>query len=137
MLLPVICTLSFSIDELEPVDITAFEGRFAPAGPMLLLENVLLSFPVVVPDEITIFPVRVAPEDVDEPKIEVFVIVLFVASAIRGTVEVPEVALTVVLESVRELPPGFSPLMVTLSAPFKLINELPAAIAPEIVLAAP
>ena len=46
----------------------------------------------------------------------------------------PAVAETVVLEMVSELPPEFKPSMVTLSAPLRSINGLPATIAPEIVL---
>src|SRR5947208_9509925 len=127
MLLPVIMTLSFSIVELVPLAIMAFEGRFVPAGPMLLLEIVLLSFPVVVPLLKMIVPAKVANVDVDEPSIEQFVTVLFVASAIKRIVPVPVVVPMVVLEMVRVLPPVFRPSIVTLSAPFKSINGLPAA----------
>ncbi len=52
-------------------------------------------------------------------------------------VEVPLVAETVVLAIVRELPPVFKPLIVTLSAPLKSIIGLPAVVAPDMVRAAP
>jgi hypothetical protein len=52
-------------------------------------------------------------------------------------VAVPEVAETVVLSIVNELPPLFKPSTVTLSAPLKSIKGKPAVAAPEIVLAAP
>ena len=52
-------------------------------------------------------------------------------------VDVPDVAETVVLAMVSELPPVLRPSMVTLSAPFRSISGEPAAIAPEIVRAAP
>jgi hypothetical protein len=48
-----------------------------------------------------------------------------------------DVAETVVLAMVSELPPAFRPSMVTLSAPLKSISGEPATIAPEIVRAAP
>jgi hypothetical protein len=104
---------------------------------MLLLEIVLLSLPVVVPVLKKIVPPFVAMAVVAEPKIEQFVIVFDVASAISVIVAEPEVAPVVVLLIVNEFPPVFKPLKVTLSAPFKLINGEPAVIAPEIVLAAP
>src|SRR6059058_1080930 len=112
MLLPVIMALSFSIAELVPLAIIAFDGRFAPAGPILLLEIVLLSLPVVVPVLKMIVPATVANVDVDEPSIEQFVTVLFVASAIKRIVPLPAVVPIVVLESVSELPPVFRPLIV-------------------------
>jgi hypothetical protein len=52
-------------------------------------------------------------------------------------VEVPDVAETVVLAIVNELPPVFKPSMVTKSAPFKSIKGEPAAMAPDIERAAP
>lgn len=137
MLLPVIMALSFSMVELVPLAIIAFDGRFAPAGPISLLEIVLLSFPVVVPVLKIIVPATVANVDVDEPSIEQLVTVLFEASAINRIVPVPTVVPMVVLEIVSELPPVFSPLMVTLSAPLRLINGLPAAGAPVMVRAKP
>jgi hypothetical protein len=136
-LLPVIRALSFSMVELVPLPIIAFEGRFAPAGPILELETVLLSFPVVVPVLKRIVPAAVANVEVDEPSTVAFVTVLFEASAIKRIVLEPAVVPMVVLEIVSEFPPVFNPLIVTLSAPLRLINGLPAAIAPLIVLAAP
>jgi hypothetical protein len=65
------------------------------------------------------------------------VIVFDDASETKRIVEVPEVADAVVFEIVKLLPPVFKPLMVTLSAPFKFISELPAVVAPVIVRAAP
>jgi hypothetical protein len=65
------------------------------------------------------------------------VIVLLVAPPINLMVAVPEVFETVVLAIVRELPPAFKPLIVTLSAPLKIDQGTAAAIAPEIVRAAP
>ena len=63
--------------------------------------------------------------------------VLLVAPPMKRIVEVPEVAETVVLAIVSELPPVFKPSIVTLSAPLRSISGLPAAIAPLIVRAAP
>jgi len=83
------------------------------------------------------FPPFVVTAAENEPNTEHRVIVLLVAPPMNNTVEVPEVADAVVFESVRESPPLFKPSMVTLSAPLKVISGLPAAIAPEIVLAAP
>lgn len=137
ILLPVIRTVSFAMVELVPSAIITFEGRFVPAGPMLQLEIVLLSFPVVVPVLKSIVPAAVLNVEVDEPLIVAFVTVLFVASAIKRIVLVPAVVPIVVLEMVSELPPVFSPLMVTLSAPLRSINGRPAVGAPEIVRAAP
>jgi hypothetical protein len=74
---------------------------------------------------------------VDEPKTEQFVTVSFWAPLMKRIVLVLAVAEAVVFEIVNELPPVLSPLMVTLSAPFKSIKGLPATIAPETVRAAP
>ena len=98
---------------------------------------VLLSLPDVVPVEKNIFPPFVATAIVLEPKTVQFVIVLDVASAIKRIVDVTVVAETVVFEKVKLFPPVLSPSIVILSAPFKLINGEPAAIAPETVLAPP
>src|SRR6478672_11347221 len=78
----------------DPSDITPLVGRLAPAGPMLLLEM----------------------------KLPLFVIISFCAPLIRRIVLVLAVAEAVVFESVSELPPTFSPLMLTFLAPFKLIS---------------
>ncbi len=99
---------------------------------MAQLEMVLPSFPVVVPVEKKMVPKVVK---LLEPDIVQLVMVLLLASAINLMVEVPAVADAVVLEMVNELPPVFNPSMVTLSAPFKLINGLPAVVAPVMVLA--
>ena len=48
----------------------------------------------------------------------------------RRIVLVLAVAEAVVLETVNEFPDAFKPLIVTLSAPFRSTNGLPAAIAP-------
>ena len=71
------------------------------------------------------------------PFTEQFVIVFVVAPPINRMVQVPDVAEAVVFSNVSELPPVFNPLMVTLSAPFKSINGLPAVIAPETVIPVP
>ncbi len=98
---------------------------------MAQLEMVLPSLPVVVPVEKNTVP------DVAkllEPEMVQLVMVLLVASFIKRIVDVPAEADKVVLIIVNELPPVFNPLMVTLSAPFKLINGLPAVVAPVTVL---
>jgi hypothetical protein len=123
--------------ELVPLAMIAFDGKFAPAGPMLQFETVSLSLPVVVPVLKITVPAMVASVEVDEPRMVVLVTVLFEASAMKRIVPDPVVVPIVVLESVSELPPVFKPLIVTLSAPFRSINGLPAAIAPEMVRAAP
>ena len=97
----------------------------------------LLSFPVVVPVEKNILPPFVPTAILPDPNTEQFVMVLPVASAINRMVAVPDVADAVVLDIVNELPPVFNPLMVTLSAPLRLINGEPAVTAPEMVRAAP
>ena len=109
----------------------AFTGKLLPAGVMAQLEMVLLSFPVVVPVEKNIVP-EVAK--VLDPDIVQLVMVLLLASEIKRRVDVPAVADAVVLDSVNELPPVFKPLIVTLSAPFRLIKALPATVAPVMVL---
>ena len=101
---------------------------------MSLFEIVL---PLLVPPVdvlIRTLPDGVALADaVDEPSTVQFVIVSFCAPLMRRIVLVLEVAETVVFESASELPPTFSPLMLTFFAPFKLISGLPAVIAPETV----
>ena len=76
-----------------------------------------------------------APEN--EPRTVAFVTVFSVAPLMKRIVEVPAVADAVVLEIVSALPSAFTPSIVTLSAPFRSINGLPAVVAPEIVLATP
>src|ERR1044071_2286743 len=113
-------------------------GKFVPAGPMLQLEMVLLSLPVETAAEPKkMLPPLVPTAIVAEPRIVQLVIVLLVASVWKRIVLVPEVAETVVFEIVSELPPVFKPLIVTLSAPFRSINGLPAVVAPVMVRAAP
>ena len=53
------------------------------------------------------------------------VIVLLVAPPMKRIVDVPEVAETVVLAIVSELPPVFKPSIVTLSAPLRSISGEP------------
>ena len=132
MLLLSIVTPLFRIPAVDvlPNAKMALEGRLVPAGPRLHKETVFPSLPVVIPVLKMIVPPTVANVVVEDPRIVHLVTVLFVASAINRIVPVPAVAETVVLETVRELPPVFKPSIVTLSAPLKLINGLPAAVAP-------
>ena len=118
----------------DPSDITPLVGRLAPAGPIALFEIVLLLFAPPVEVLIRMLPPAVVVLDVDEPSTVHLVMVLFCAPLIRRIVLVPAVAETVVLEMVSN-PPELKPSMVTLSAPLRSINGLPATIAPEIVLA--
>src|SRR6185295_5347406 len=123
----------------EPLPRIALEGRLAPTGPMLLFEIVLLSLPLAVTASVEkkIVPPLVATDAVLAPWMFELVITLLVAPPMNRIVAVPEVAETVVLAIVRELPPVLSPSMVTLSAPLKSIRGLPATIAPDTVRAAP
>ena len=102
---------------------------------MLLLEMKLPLFAPPVEVLIRMLPPAVVVDDVDEPSTVQFVITLFCAPLMRRIVLVPAVAEAVVFESVSELPPTFSPLMLTFFAPFKLISGLPAVIAPVTVRA--
>src|SRR5690349_5849377 len=106
---------------------------------MLLFEIVLLSLPfAVVPSVLKkMLPPLVTTDALNEPRIVALVMVLLVAPLIKRMVLVPVVGDAVVFEIVNELPPVFKPSTVTLSAPLKSINGLPAAIAPEMVRAAP
>ena len=124
---------------VEPFPKIAFVGRLAPAGPILLLEIVLLSFPFVVFASVLkkIVAPFVATDDETEPCRFEFVMVLLVAPPIKRIVEVPDVEEAVVFAIVREFPPAFKPSIVTLSAPFKSIIGDPAVVAPVIVRAAP
>ena len=132
MVLPVLVKVAV------PVKYTHLVGRLAPAGPMLQLEMVLLSLPVVVdPEPNQIFPPFVLGAMVQDPKTVQLVMVLLVASVRNAIVAVPEVADTVVLEIVRAFPPVFKPSKVTLSAPLRSTNVLPAVMAPVMVRAAP
>ena len=130
MMLPV---LLFGL--ADPSDITHLVGRFAPAGPMLLLEMMLALFAPPVEVLIRMSPPAAVVLDVDEPSTVQFVMLLFCAPLMRRIVLVPAVAAAVVFEIVSELPPVFSPLMDTFLAPFKLISGLPAVIAPVTVRA--
>src|SRR5437870_5108457 len=100
-------------------------GKLPTTCVIVLLSIVLLMFPVVVPVLKKIVPSVVL---VPAPAIVQFLIVLFDASAMNR--RVLAVAATVELTIEREFPPVFRPLIVTLSAPLKLING--PAIAPEI-----
>ena len=119
-----------------PNPITHLVGKLAPAGPMLQKETVLELLPIVplATVEKRTFPPAVVFDDVDEPRIVQFVTRLFCAALIKRIVLVLAVADAVVFEIVSELPPLFKPLIVTLVAPFKSINGLPAVVAPETVL---
>ncbi len=97
----------------------------------------LLSFPVVVPVLKNMTPPFVPTAMLPEPRTEQLVIVFEVASDPKRIVEVPDVALAVVFEIVKLLPPLFNPLKVTLSAPFKFIKEFAAVVVPVMVRAAP
>src|SRR5437763_529311 len=119
----------------DPSDITPLVGRLAPAGPMLLLVMKLPLFAPPVEVLIRMSPPAMVVVDVDEPSTVQFVMLLFWAPLMRRIVLVPAVAEAVVFESVSELPPVFSPLMLAFFAPFKLISGLPAVIAPVTVRA--
>src|SRR4029077_3937346 len=106
----------------DPSDMIPLVGRLAPAGPTLLLVMKLPLFAPAVEVLIRMFPPAVATADVDEPSTVQFVIISFWAPLIRRILLVLAVAEAVVLESVSELPPAFSPLMLTFFAPFKLIS---------------
>jgi len=106
---------------------------------MLQFEIVLLSLPVVTaPAANQILPPFVPDVTaiVAEPRIEAFVMVLLVASAMNLIVGVPDVALVLALEMVRVLPLEFKPSTVTLSAPLKVKSASPATL-PPMVRAAP
>src|SRR6185295_19261922 len=123
----------------EPLQRMPLVGKLAPAGPMSLFEMVLLSLPLAVSASVlkkTVAPL-VATDAACEPWRLELVIVLLVAPPMKRIVDVPEVADAVVLAIVSELPPVLRPSMVTLSAPLKSMSGEPAAIAPEIVRAAP
>ncbi len=121
-----------------PEYVTALVGRLVPAGPMLQLETVLLSLPVVTaPAPNTIVPPLLPTATVEEPSTVALVTTFAVASAWNAIVAVPMVELTVVLEIVSEFPRVLRPSIVTLSAPLRLISAEAAIGAPEIVRAAP
>src|SRR5437870_10398559 len=134
--------LSITLPVLEmpawPTPVTALVGKLVPAGLMLQNETVLLLFaiPVVVLLK-RMLPLARGTAAFDDPSTVHLVIVLFCAPLMKRMVLVPLVVETVVLESVRELPSVFNPSIMTLLAPLRLINGLPAGIAPEIVRAPP
>jgi hypothetical protein len=136
-----ILLLSIRLPELGlaavPKPITALVGRLAPAGPRSQNETVLLLFPAPEVVLKRMFPPAVATAAVDDPSTEHLVTTLFCAPLMKRMVLAPAVAEAVVLETVSELPPVPIPSMATLVAPFKSINGLPAAIAPETVRAPP
>src|SRR6476661_4038968 len=131
--------LPIAVVVVEPLPRIALEGRFAPTGPMLLFEIVLLSLPLAVTASVEkkIVPPLVATDEVLAPWRFALVTTLPVAPPMKRIVDVPAVAETVVLAIVNELPPVFRPSIVTLSAPLRSISGDPAAIAPEMVRAAP
>src|SRR5437762_9411692 len=135
MLFPMMRILSFSIAAFVPLPMIALEGRLVPAGPMLLLEIVMLSFPVVAPAPTIMVPATVANVEAEDPRIVQLVTVLLVASAMKRIVPLPAVVPAVVFEIVSELPVVLSPLIVTLSAPLRSISGLPAVVAPVTVRA--
>src|SRR6266481_2283126 len=107
----------------DPRPMTPLVGKLEPAGPMLFFEMVLLLLPPATVEVLkSTLPPAVVVDAVDDPRIEQFVTLSFVAPPISRTVLVPAVAETVVLESVSEAPPEFTPSMDTLSAPFRSIN---------------
>ena len=109
-----------------PDDWTKLAGTPAASerSRMVLVVMAILSLPVVVPVPTRITPVVLAPSTVQ------FCTVLFDASA---TIRI--VAPAPVFRINNAFPPELSPLMVTPSAPFKLINPVP--LLPTIVRAAP
>ena len=121
----------------DPSDITPLVGRLAPAGPIPLLEIALLLFAPPVEVLIRMLPPATVVLAVDEPSTVHLVMVLVCAPLMSRIVLVLAVAEAVVFAIVSELPPELRPSMVTLSAPFRSINGLPATIAPETVRAAP
>src|SRR5215210_6568909 len=91
--------LPMAVVVVEPLPRIALLGRLAPAGPMLLLEIVLLSLPLAVTASVLkkmVAPL-VATDIVPEPWMFELVIVLLVAPPMKRMVEVPEVADAVML----------------------------------------
>ena len=118
----------------DPSDITPLVGRLAPAGPIALFEIALLLLAPPVEVLIRMLPPATVVLAVDEPSTVHLVMVLFCAPLMSRIVLVLAVAEAVVFAIVSELPPELRPSMVTLSAPLRSINGLPATIAPETVL---
>jgi hypothetical protein len=120
-----------------PRPMTALVGRLVPTGPRLQNETVLLLLPTPVVVLKKTFPPAIPVAEFEEPRTVHLVTMSFCAPLIKRMVLVLAVADAVVLERVSALPPVPSPSIVTLVAPLKSISGLPAAIAPEIVRAAP
>src|ERR1043165_8854014 len=98
MLIPL---LFCAVVPVLPVKVISLTGRFAPAGPILQFEMVLLSLPVVIAAEPNhMLPPLVPKAMVAEPRMDALVMVLFVASAWKRIVLVPEVDEVLVLEMV-------------------------------------
>src|SRR5690349_13558351 len=102
LLLMTLPLLLIAVVVVEPLKYTPLVGRLAPAGPMLLLEMVLLSLPFAVDPSVLkkILPPFVVTPALNEPEIVALVIVLFVAPLIKRIVLVPDVAEAVVLAMV-------------------------------------
>src|SRR5436190_2089060 len=109
MMLPVLTVLLPAVPNAE----IAFKGRFAPAGPILLLMTILLLFPtMVVPTAVVVlkrmFPPAVPNGTVFEPRIVQFATMLFcapptAAAPIKRIVLVVTAALVLRFERVNEL----------------------------------
>ena len=117
-----------AVDEVVPQAKMALVGRLVPAAVMLHEEMVLLSFPLPLP--LVLKKMVPVPFPVEDPRIVQLVMVLLVASLMN--LKVAAEVLVLVLEKLRELPPEFKPLMVTLSAPLRS-NKTPFLV-PETVL---
>src|SRR4051812_24010635 len=83
MVLPVLTVLLPAVPSAE----IAFKGRFAPAGPILLLITILLLLPtMLVPEAVVVlnrmFPPAVPSGTVFEPRIVQFATMLFCAPPI-------------------------------------------------------
>ncbi len=83
----------------------------------------------------TMVPLGVPTPPIEDPRMVQLVTRLFCAPFAKNKVLVLVVGEAVVLVKVRELPPLFRPLMVTLSAPLKEMRAKPGLIAAEMVRA--
>src|SRR5437762_10346520 len=110
-MLPVLIVFAFVV---VPTIETHFVGRFAPAGPMLLLAITLLLLPTTLVPLATVvlnrtFPPAVPTRTVDEPRMLQFATILFcapplvAAALIKRIVLVPAVLLVLVFEIVSML----------------------------------
>src|ERR1700681_2176203 len=102
LLLMTMPLLLLAVVVVEPKELMPLVGRFAPAGPILQLETVLLSLPVNATVSVlnTILPPAVPavpPAIIAEPKTVALVTVLLVAPPMNRMVLVPATAETVVL----------------------------------------